>query len=99
MLLGGVAFGSIGDDVKSLLGDSELSQDMFVGGAGALVDSFYATAALMLGLIASGYTVSNALRPRTEEDEGRLEALVATAMPRSRWWLGQHADHRFRQSS
>ncbi len=88
MLLGGVALGSIGDDVKSLLGDSELSQDMFIGGAGALVDSFYATAALMLALIASAYTVSNALRPRTEEDEGRLEALVATAMPRSRWWLG-----------
>jgi len=88
MLLGGVAYGSIGDDVKSLIGDSAISRDIFVGGAGALVDSFYATAALMLALIASGFTVSSALRPRTEEDDGRLEALVATALPRSRWWLG-----------
>ncbi len=86
MLLVGLAYGSIGDEVKSLIGDSEVSREIFLAGSGALVDSFYATAALMLALIASGFTVSSALRPRTEEDEGRLEALVATAMPRSRWW-------------
>ncbi len=90
MLLAGASYGSIGDQVRSLLGDGGLSQELFTGGAGGdLVDGFYATAAAMLALIASGFSVSSALRPRTEEDEGRLEALAGTAMPRSRWWLTQ----------
>lgn len=88
MLLGGVAYGSIGDDVGSLIGDSEISRDIFVGGAGALVDAFYATAALMMALVAAGFTVSSALRPREEEDSGRLEVLLATSLPRHRWWAG-----------
>ena len=29
MLFGGVAFGSIGDDVADLIGDSEFSKDVF----------------------------------------------------------------------
>ncbi len=88
MLLGGLSYGSIGDDVKTLIGDSTVSQQIFLGGSGSLVDSFYATAGLMMALIASAYTISSALRPRVEEEEGRLEALVATALPRRRWWLG-----------
>ena len=87
MLLGGLAYGTIGEDVKSLIGDSALSQDIFLGGPGAIVDAFYATAALMLTLIASGFTISSAMRPRKEEEEGRLEALLATALDRRRWWL------------
>ncbi len=88
MALGGLAYGSIGDDVKSLMGDSEMSRQLFVGGGGDLVDSFYATASMMLALIAAGFTVSSALHARAEEDAGRLEALVSTAMSRRRWWLG-----------
>ncbi len=88
LLLTGVSYGSIGSDVKSLIGDSGLAADLFVGGSGDLVDAFYATAAVMMALIASGFTVSSVLRPRAEEEDGRLEALVATAMPRRRWWLG-----------
>ena len=88
MLIGGLAYGSIGDEVKSLIGDSDLSQALFIGGAGDLVDNFYATAALMMAMIASGFAVSSALRPRADEDDGRLEMLLGTALPRSRWWLG-----------
>ncbi len=87
LLLAGLAYGSIGDDVKSLLGDSRTANDMFVGGSQDLVGGFYATAGLMMALIASGFTVSSALRPRAEEEEGRLEALVTTAMTRRDWWL------------
>ncbi len=87
LLLTGLAYGSIGDDVKSLIGDSGAASDLFVGASDDLVDGFYATAGVMMALIASGFTVSSALRPRAEEEEGRLEALVTTAMPRRRWWL------------
>jgi ABC-2 type transport system permease protein len=42
----------------------------------------------MLAVICCGFAVSSALRPRTEEDNGHLEVLLATALPRTRWLLG-----------
>jgi ABC-2 type transport system permease protein len=88
MFVGGVGYGSMGDDVKTLMGDSEISKQIFTAGLGNIVDSFYAVATLMLVLIASGFTVSSALRPHSEEDAGRVEALLATGLPRTRWFLG-----------
>jgi ABC-2 type transport system permease protein len=85
LLLTGVGYGALGDDVGSLVGDSQFSQDVFGQGGGSLVDSFYAVAALMLALIAAGFSISSALRVRGEEDGGRAEALLATALPRWRW--------------
>jgi ABC-2 type transport system permease protein len=89
MFVGSLGYGSIGNDVGALIGDSSFSKDVFTAGGIDLVDSFYAVAALMLVLIASGFTVSSALRPRGEEDAGRLESLLATALPR-RTWLLEH---------
>ncbi len=91
MLAGGMAYGTIGENVKSLVGDTGVSKDVFIGGTGDIVDNFYATASLMMALIASGFAVSSALRPRSDEDEGRVEVLTATALPRARWWLGNVA--------
>lgn len=85
LFLTGIAYGSIGDDVEDLLGDSEFSQDVFGAGGGSLVDSFYATSALMLGLIATGFTIASLLRLRGEEADDHAELLLATALPRSRW--------------
>jgi ABC-2 type transport system permease protein len=45
----------------------------------------------MLALIASGFAISSALRPRGEEDAGRVEALLATALRRRDWLLGHVA--------
>lgn len=91
LFLTGLAYGAIGDDVGDLVGDSESTRELFLQGAGDLVDGFYATAMLMLGLLASGFAVSSALRPRGEEEAGRVEALLGTALPRSRWLLGHVA--------
>ncbi|UUZ59218.1 hypothetical protein [Nocardioides sp. B-3] len=44
------------------------------GGAAATVDGFYATAIVMLALMAAGFAISSALRPRGEEEDGRVEA-------------------------
>ncbi len=88
MLIGGVAFGSMGDDVETMMGDTEASKAIFTTGGGDLVDSFYAVATLMLVLIAAGFTVSSALRPHSEEESGRVEALLATGLSRRRWYLG-----------
>jgi ABC-2 type transport system permease protein len=85
----GLAYGSIGDDVGTLIGDSRTSQDVFVQGGGTLVDGFYAVAIAVVALVGAGFTVSSALRPRSEEDEGRVEALLATGLSRRRWLLAQ----------
>jgi ABC-2 type transport system permease protein len=85
----GLAYGSIGNDVGTLIGDSSTSQDVFVRGGGSLVDGFYAVAIAVIALVAAGFTVSSALRPRTEEDDGRVEVLLATGLSRGRWLLAQ----------
>lgn len=88
MLLGGLSYGSLGDDIETLMGDSEFAREVFAAGGPSMLDSFYAVASLMLVLIAAGFTVSSALRPRGEEDAGRVEGVLATGLPRHRWFLG-----------
>jgi ABC-2 type transport system permease protein len=87
----GLAYGSIGDDVDTLIGDSTTSRDVFAQGGGSLVDGFYAVAIVTIALVGAGFTVSSALRPRSEEDDGRVEALLATGLPRRRWLLAHVA--------
>lgn len=89
LFLTGLAYGSIGDDVGDLIGDSEMSQEMFLQGADDLVDGYFATSLLMLGLTACGFAISSALRARGEEESGRVEALLATGLSRRRWLVGQ----------
>ncbi|KRF36049.1 ABC transporter permease [Nocardioides sp. Soil805] len=91
MWLMGLAYGSMGSDVGDLIGDSELSRDMFARGAGDLVDGFYATAIVLLALMSCGFAVSSALRPRGDEDVGRVEVLLATGLSRTRWLLASMA--------
>jgi len=85
LLLGGIAYGSIGDDVADLIGDSQFSQDVFTSAGGSIVDSFYATAAVMLSLIGAGFAIASVQRLRAEEGSGFAETLLATALPRWRW--------------
>jgi ABC-2 type transport system permease protein len=87
LLLGGLAFGSIGNDVGDLIGEGEVGQDMFAP-VGDLVDGYYATSLMILALIASGFTISSVLRARGEEEGLRVEPLLATALSRQRWWVG-----------
>jgi len=74
--------------VGDLLGDSETTREMLAQGSGDLADGFYATAMLTLALVASGFTISAALRARGEEDDGRVEALLATGLSRLAWQRG-----------
>lgn len=46
------------------------------------------TLASVIALIAGGFAVSSAPRPHGEEDDGRVEPLLATELPRLRWLLG-----------
>jgi ABC-2 type transport system permease protein len=88
MFLGGLIYGTLGKDVDELIGDSQTSRDLFLQGGGSIVDAFYATAILMLALVATGFTLSSVLRPRSEEDAGRVESLLGTGLSRRDWLLG-----------
>lgn len=89
LALTGVSYGAIGDSAGELIGDSEAARDLMSAGGDDLVAGFHAVAMLMLAMLASGFAVSSALRPRGEEDAGHGEPLLATAASRTRW-LGGH---------
>lgn len=88
LLLLGFTFGTMGKDVGDLLGDSEVSRDIMAKSGGDLVDAFFSTSVLMLAVTASGFAVASALRPRSEEDDGRVDALLSTGLSRGRWLAG-----------
>lgn len=58
---------------------------MFASVGGSIVDSFYATAAMMLALIGAGFAIASVQRLRGEEGSGFAEILLATGLPRWRW--------------
>ena len=91
LFLIGLSYGSIGRDVRSLLGESRATREMFLQSGGGVVDAFYATALSMLAITAVGFAVSSALRARSEEADGRIEALLATGLGRGRWLLAHVA--------
>ncbi len=84
----GAAYGTMGKDVGGLVGDSQIAKDLINPAGVDLTDGFYAFIIVTIGLIAGGYAVSSVLRTRVEEDEGRVEQMLATALPRTRWLGG-----------
>jgi len=89
LLFTGLSYGSIGDSVEDLVGDSDFAKAFGAGVTDNLVDGFYASAIVQLALIACGFAISSTLRPRAEEEAGHSEVLLATGLSR-RAWLGGH---------
>jgi ABC-2 type transport system permease protein len=85
LVLAGVAYGSVGQDIGDLIGDNEAMADILSQAEGTLINSFFATALLMIALFTCGFAVSSVLRLRGEETGDRAEPLLATALSRSRW--------------
>ena len=76
-------YGIVADQAESILEDNPEMEDFFVElGRGSIVDAFLSTAALMIGLMATGFTISSVLRLRSEEVGGRVDALLATPVSR-----------------
>ncbi len=86
LFLTGVAYGSIIDQLDDMLGDNDTARELIAQAGGAsITDSYLATTMLTVALIATGYAIQSALRLRTEEHAGRVEALLATPTSRDRW--------------
>ena len=83
----GLSYGSIGNDADDMVGSSDVTAEVLQS-RGDLIAAFYAFAILTIALAAAGFTISSALRPLGEEEAGRVEAMLATALPRRTWLLG-----------
>jgi polyether ionophore transport system permease protein len=83
--LAGVSYGSVGQDIRDLIGNNNVFEDIIAQGGGSLTDAFFTTSLLMLALIAGGFAISSTLRLRSEEAGGRAEPLLATGLGRTRW--------------
>jgi ABC-2 type transport system permease protein len=83
----GVAYGAVGDEIGDFVADSEQMADYFeqLGGAGSLTDSYFAATLSITGLAVAGYAIQTLLRMRSEEAGGRLEPVLATSVARTRW--------------
>lgn len=84
----GLMFGSFSESIKNMVADNPTLAEYFLHTGMDIVDAFFATSLLLLGIVAAGFAVSSALRARGEETSDRLEPVLATAVSRSRWMLG-----------
>jgi len=86
MLGFGLIFGSISDQAQNAQGAAlDWYRNMGFGAQDQLADAFSASMIEMAGLAAAIYTVQVLLRMRTEEADGPLEPILATAVSRPRW--------------
>jgi ABC-2 type transport system permease protein len=86
-VVAGAVFGGIAKGIGSLLDSSPEVVAILrrLGGSGGLADVFLAAEFGILGLLASAYAISATLRLRSEETDGRAEAVLATATGRARF--------------
>lgn len=86
VVLGG-AYGAVGNELDEMIGSNDRAAELFeqLGGGGSLRDAYIATIMGMIGLLATGYTVQALLRLRSEEANGSLEPVLATAVSKPRW--------------
>lgn len=82
----GAFYGAITNEVDRMVADNpELEAFFSRAGGGSITDSFLASAATILALLTTGAALSGVLRLRGEENQGRVEPLLATATSRASW--------------
>ena len=89
LVVTGVVYGSIGNDVDALVEDNPQLEDVFAAlGEGGITDSYLAYASRTLALMAGGFAVSAVLALRSEEQAGRADSVLAGPVDRRRWAAG-----------
>ncbi len=85
----GALIGSISGSAASMLDDPKLTEMLRkIGGSrGTLVDVFFRAELKEAAVVAAAAAISMALHARGEEEHGRAELLLSTAVGRVRWLL------------
>jgi ABC-2 type transport system permease protein len=91
--VGGGVLGGLTNGVADLVRDNEQLAETIreMGGSSALTDSYLASMTGVMGMIAAVYAVQAVLRLQGEENAGRAEPVLATAISRVRWAAGHLA--------
>ncbi|MEO3859883.1 hypothetical protein [Acrocarpospora sp. B8E8] len=90
MLVLGMSYGPFLGDVEEMLKDVEMFKEAMAQMGGAtFVDGFIIMIMTVLAIVAAIYVVITTLRPRSEENSGRAEPVVATGLSRT-GWLASH---------
>jgi ABC-2 type transport system permease protein len=85
----GALIGALGDSMLSMIEDNpQLADYMAVTEGGSVIDAYQSTFALVMALGVGGYAVWSAGHLRPEEDQGRLELMLAGPLRRTRSLLG-----------
>ncbi|MGH3450156.1 MAG: ABC transporter permease [Haloechinothrix sp.] len=86
LFLLGVMYGSVLDQVETMIANVEVIQDVLAElGGTSIVQSFASVIMVVLSIISSVYVVLAVSRMRSEESAGRAEPVLATALSRTRW--------------
>jgi ABC-2 type transport system permease protein len=87
LCLYGLLIGSVVNGIGAEIGNAGMAQQVVarLGGTDALEQGFIAIAFSMLGMVASAFAISLALRMHQEEAGQRAETLLAGAVGRTRW--------------
>ena len=84
LMIGGIA-SSVGDFLNNPTAREFITK---LGGEKGLVDAFLAIELSFGGILASAFGIQVVMRLAAEEREHRAEAVLATAVSRTRWALG-----------
>ncbi|GIJ24847.1 exporter of polyketide antibiotics [Micromonospora qiuiae] len=83
----GLSMGVAGHEVDAMIADNPQAAQAIaqLGGGSELVDAYLAAMLGLFALTIGAYVVQALLRTRNDESDGVLEALLATAVSRTRW--------------
>lgn len=91
MFLFGLGYGALAGEVESYVAElSDVVREWLANiGGEAIIDSWLAVLALLVGVTVAVFAVLAVLRPRSEETAGRAEPVLAAAVSRF-GWVGSH---------
>ncbi|WP_341715877.1 anibiotic ABC transporter [Micromonospora sp. FIMYZ51] len=83
----GLCMGVAGNEVDAMIAENPQTAEVIaaLGGGSELVDAYLAAMLGLFALTIGAYVVQALLRTRNDESDGVLEALLATAVGRTRW--------------
>ncbi|PZG21165.1 anibiotic ABC transporter [Micromonospora craterilacus] len=83
----GLSFGVAGHEVDAMISENPAAAEVIaqLGGGSKLVEAYLAAMLGLFALTIGAYVVQALLRTRGDETDGVLEALLATAVSRTRW--------------
>ncbi|MGY6500634.1 MAG: ABC transporter permease [Acidimicrobiales bacterium] len=82
----GVTYGTVAIEIETMLEDSPELADFLASIEGvSITDAYLATIMTMLALMGLGFSLASVLRLRSEETNGRIDAILAAPVSRTTW--------------